>query len=466
MKINLEGISLLYDVQCVCLLFFPRISFSADDGKFLSVKAENSGVSVRFEDNSIVSERFYPFREEYDYFRTAVKLAVYDTLSRATNIISPWGIITGIRPAVLFDRLEKEHGDYAETLFTERYGVSPEKTELCKEVLSGRRRVVSENKENDVSIYVSIPFCPSRCSYCSFVSSSTENERKLIPEYTEFLCEEIREKSDIIKRDGKNPTTLYIGGGTPSVLDEGLTEKLLGCVEKNILSRFNIREFTFEAGRADTVTDGKMRLLSENGVTRVSINPQTLNDDVLRAVGRRHTAADFYRAYEIAEKYSFIINTDLIAGLPTDTPESFYKTTEEILDLSPQNITVHTLYLKRSADFGAEDTVSDIKEASEKTGIEKMLSYLDKRRREENYIPYYLYKQKNTIGNMENVGYSKKGTECFYNIYMMDDIHDIYGIGAGAVSKTIDPETGKVSRKSNTKFAYNYIKEKNGESEK
>lgn len=460
MKIKLENISLLYDIQCICLLFFPRVSFSRDDGKILFVKSEKNGIFVNFTDNGNIYEDFYRFHEEYDYFRTSVKFAVYDILCKATNSFSPWGIITGIRPAVLFDKLKKTTGSNAEKLFIERYKVSSEKTELCKEVLLGRERAISENKKNDVSVYISIPFCPSRCSYCSFVSASTEKERSLLPEYIDFLCDEIKEKKELILSDGKTPSTLYIGGGTPSILDENLLGKLLASVKENLLMPFDIKEFTFEAGRADTVNEEKLKILSESGVTRISINPQTLNDDVLSAVKRRHTASDFFYAYDLAKKYPFVINTDIIAGLPTDFFESFSKTVEDILRLSPDNITVHTLYLKRAADLGAEENAEKIRGSSEKTEIERMLSYLDKRRREENYIPYYLYKQKNTVGNMENIGFAKKDKECFYNIYMMDDIHDIYGIGAGAVSKRIDPETHRVSRKSNTKFAYNYIKER------
>ena len=460
MKILLENISLLYDVQCVCLLFFPRVAFSEDDGKYLTAKADEAGIFVSFTQNGKIETGFYPFVKEYDYFRTAVKLSVYDILCKVTKKKSPWGIITGIRPATLLDKLRKENGDDAGRIFAERYRVSPEKISLCEEVLEGRRRAIEENGKDNASIYISIPFCPSRCKYCSFVSSSTEKEKHLLPDYISFLCDEIREKRDMIIADGKIPSTLYVGGGTPSVLDGRLLKKLLISVEENFLSRFPIKEFTFEAGRADTVSEEKLKILEAYGTTRISVNPQTLNDDVLLAIGRKHTSADFFRAYDIARKFSFIINTDIIAGLPSDYPESFYKTAEDIFSLSPDNITVHTLYLKRSADFGAVEEVLSVKEATKKSGVEKMLSYLDGRRREEKYFPYYLYKQKNTVENMENVGYSKYARECFYNIYMMDDIHDIYGIGAGAVSKRIDPETGRAFRKSNTKFAYNYIKER------
>lgn len=460
MKIILENAPLLYDVQCVCLLFFPRVSFSENDGKILEVRAEEDGIFVSFTDGKTSLSEFYPFEKEYDFFRTAVKTAVYGVLCKVTGKSSPWGIITGIRPALLYEKTKAVYGDKTEEVFRERYLVSEEKTRLCRETLDGRRRAIDENRPNDVSIYISIPFCPSRCHYCSFVSSATEKERKLLPEYVSLLCEEMAEVREKILSDGKNPTTIYVGGGTPSVLDEKLTETLLSAIEKEFLKPFDIKEFTFEAGRPDTVTEEKLKILAAHGVGRISINPQTLNNAVLEKIGRRHTAEDFFGAYSLAEKYPFIINTDLIAGLPGDTSESFRDTVDKIFSLSPGNVTVHTLYLKRSADFGAEENVSGVTKAAEKTDVSSMLSYVDKKRREEEYFPYYLYKQKNTVGNNENIGFAKKGKECLYNIYMMDDVQDIYGVGAGAVTKKIDPVTHKAERRGNTKFAYNYIKER------
>lgn len=458
MKVILENVPLLYDVQCICLLFFPRVSFSADDGTALTVKAEEKGVSVLYSNGKESFGGYYPFEREYDYLRTAVKAAVYDVLCKATRKSSPWGIITGIRPALLLEKLIQSEGEAATEIFKNRYLVSEEKINLCLETLEGRKRAIAENGPDDVSVYISIPFCPTRCSYCSFVSSSTEKERALLPEYVDLLCEEIREKAAMIKSDGKKVSTLYIGGGTPTVLDETLLEKLLCEVEKSITVPFGVKEFTLEAGRPDTVTDGKLRVAEAHGVGRISVNPQTLSDDVLLCIGRKHTAADFFKAYDLAKKYPFVINTDLIAGLPGDTAESFAKTVDGIFSLSPENVTVHTLYLKRSSDMGAAENVGKI--SSETPDVSEFLCEVERRRKLDGYFPYYLYKQKNTVGNNENIGFAKPGTECFYNIYMMDDVHDIYGMGAGAVTKKIDPLTHKAQRRSNTKFAYNYIKEK------
>ena len=314
MKIILENAPLLYDVQCVCLLFFPRVSFSENDGKILEVRAEEDGIFVSFTDGKTSLSEFYPFEKEYDFFRTAVKTAVYGVLCKVTGKSSPWGIITGIRPALLYEKTKAVYGEKTEEVFRERYLVSEEKTRLCRETLDGRRRAIDENRPNDVSIYISIPFCPSRCHYCSFVSSATEKERKLLPEYVSLLCKEMAEVREKILSDGKNPTTIYVGGGTPSVLDEKLTETLLSAIEKEFLKPFDIKEFTFEAGRPDTVTEEKLKILAAHGVGRISINPQTLNNAVLEKIGRKHTAEDFFGAYSLAEKYPFIINTDLIAG--------------------------------------------------------------------------------------------------------------------------------------------------------
>ena len=193
MKIILENAPLLYDVQCVCLLFFPRVSFSAEDGKILEVRAEKDGVYVKFADGKTSLSEFYPFEKEYDFFRTAVKTAVYGVLCKVTGKSSPWGIITGIRPALLYEKTEAVYGDKTEEVFRERYLVSEEKTRLCRETLAGRRRALEANRPNDVSVYISVPFCPSRCHYCSFVSSATEKERKLLPEYVSLLCKEMAE---------------------------------------------------------------------------------------------------------------------------------------------------------------------------------------------------------------------------------------------------------------------------------
>lgn len=451
-----------YDVQSICQLFFPRESFNEENGKSLTVSLLEDKVTAEF----ILNGQAFYWEEvlnlnQYDHIRTAVKRAAYKVLNKATGISSQWGVITGIRPALFYNKVKEQFGERVKEIYSSIYEVSDEKINLCESVLENRKSSLIYNAQNSASLYISIPFCPSRCKYCSFVSEATTKEKAMIPEYIDILCKELEEKAELIKAAGENIVTIYVGGGTPTVLDIQQMEKLLFTIDNLFLKNYNIREYTFEAGRPDTITKEKLDLIDKYGVKRISINPQTLDDNVLKVIGRHHSVSDFYNAYEMAKKYNFDINVDIIAGLPTDFYEGFCNTLDNIIALSPENITIHTLYLKRASDFGFAENVSSVKQASEDSGIEKMLLYAQKKLDSQGYGPYYLYRQKNTIKNMENVGYSKKGKACMYNIFMMDDIQQIYGAGAGAVTKYIE-ENG-LRRVYNTKFAYNYIKDNKSE---
>lgn len=455
MIIELENCDLRYDIQSICLLFFPREPFSEACGKKLRVALLEDCVTA----DLLLDGREYHNAEalnpeEFDSVRTVVKRTAYDVLRQATNKESAWGIVTGIRPANLYAKLQDRFGENARTVFENRYFVSPEKTDLCLSVIDGRKQAVSLLTEDSSSLYVSVPFCPSRCRYCSFVSASTEKEGKILPEYISLLCREIEEKARRAERENKPPVTVYVGGGTPTVLEPSLLEILLRQIKVSVLDRFAVREYTFEAGRPDTVTEQKLFLMAKYGVTRISVNPQTLNDEVLRTVGRNHTSEDFYRAFSLAAKYPFVLNTDIIAGLQGDTAESFRGTVDGIIALNPDNVTMHTLYLKRAADIGQTEIGREIAEQSHAS---QMVAYASEAFAGAGYFPYYLYRQKNTLENLENVGYAKKGKECQYNIYMMDDLQQIYGAGAGAVTKILLP--GGVKRECNTKYAYNYVKD-------
>ena len=414
MIVTLCGTGYRYDVQSVCQLFFPREKFSEENGKRLTVTLLQDRACAEL----VLDGKRYACEEKlagiYDNVRTSVKKCAYNVLSAATGRKSPWGIVTGIRPAMLYEKLED-----AFAVFTELYGVSAKKAELCADVLKNRATALPYNTENSCSLYVSIPYCPSRCRYCSFVSEATARELKQLPAYVQVLCRELDEKAQKIKNDKKTLVTAYIGGGTPTVLEPEELERLL-----SVMSRLfsGIREFTVEAGRPDTITERKLALMHKYGVTRISVNPQTLNDEVLSNIGRRHTAADFYRAYELASQFPFDKNVDLIAGLPGDTVAGFCRTLDAVAALRPANITVHTLYLKRAADFGAHENVHAVKQAAEASGVPEMLAYAQEKLYENGYGPYYLYRQKNTVDNLENIGYALAGKECLYNIYMMDDI--------------------------------------------
>ncbi|HOR22656.1 MAG TPA: coproporphyrinogen dehydrogenase HemZ, partial [Ruminococcus sp.] len=275
---------------------------------------------------------------------------------------------------------------------------------------------------------------------------------KLMPEYVDALCRELRIIGGLIKKYGTRIDTVYFGGGTPTSLEAGDIRTIMECVAENF-DLDKIREYSFEAGRPDTITEEKLRVIKELGATRISVNTQTLNDDVLKVIGRRHSGADFISAFETARKLGFDnINTDLIAGLPTESFESFLDSLDRVVDLSPESITVHTLTIKRSASLFAQGNANSHNPAAE------MVSYSVDKLLESGYLPYYMYRQKNTVDNLENVGYAKKGFESWYNIFIMDDTQTIIGAGCAASTKLVFPG-GRIERVHNYKFPYEYIRQ-------
>ena len=459
MKINLINNDFQFEISNIVLLFYPRISTTdINDGKILTVTLNDINAVAVFSDGvkEITSTvQIDPLLQ--DACRCACVKASYFVLNEATGLVPPWGVLIGVRPVKYYLKLRDIYGDSSECILKQSYLVSDEKINLCRKVADRRKNAVNKLTSDSFSLYISVPFCPSRCKYCSFVSFATDKEKKYIIPYVNTLCDEIADSA--FKSVNKKPSTVYIGGGTPTYIDDSLLEKVLQCIN----SSFDLSdcfEFSVEAGRPETITEHKLQLLKEYGVTRISVNPQSLSDDVLIAVGRNHTVKDFYKAFSLAEKFSFDINVDLIAGLPLETTESFSSGLKSIIDLSPANITIHTLYIKRSADYGQNRSLY---ENIDPESVTKMINDACKILDKNNYFPYYLYRQKNTVGNNENIGFSKSGKECAYNIYMMDDIQSIVACGANAMSKTVS--NGTIIRSCGTKFAYNYIKN-NGEKNK
>ena len=380
---------------------------------------------------------------------------LYKILCELTSISQPWGMITGVRPAKLYRRLKEDEGEQnADSYFTNKLFVSDEKLKLLKLTEKTEKKIIDLSDEKSFSLYISIPFCPSRCRYCSFVQSSVERSKHLIEPYVDLLCDEIKKTAEIASSLGLRLETVYMGGGTPTTL----TAEQMNLVLSTVLSSFDttaLREFTVEAGRPDTITREKLISIKENKVGRISINPQTLNDDVLKAIGRGHTAAQTLKAYELAREIGFdSINMDLIAGLPDETVDSFISTLNRICDLSPECITVHTLSMKRSSTLTQDGTAINRDDALRTSA---MLKYAGEKLVSEEYLPYYLYRQTRMIGNLENTGWSKKDFESYYNIYVMDETHTILGCGAGAVTKLKMPNDTFLKRIFNFKYPYEYI---------
>ncbi len=386
--------------------------------------------------------------------RTAAVL-LFKILSEYTGLRPPWGILTGVRPIKLLHSLIRENGsEYAEKYFRESLLVTEEKTKLALATEMNERNITELSKPDSFSLYVSIPFCPTRCAYCSFVSQSVEKAKKLIKPYLELLCREIEYTADIARELKLRLETVYIGGGTPTTLSAEQLGKLLSTINASFDMRL-CREFTVEAGRPDTITREKLEAVFENGCDRISINPQTMNDEVLEAIGRKHTAAQTSEAYRLAYDAGFRhINMDLITGLPKDTPDSFKYTLDTVCDFSPASITVHTLAMKRSSGL----TLGGV---SVKTGTDPpaavMMRYCEDKLPISGYRPYYLYRQSRMEGNLENVGWSKEGFDGLYNVYVMDETHTILACGAGGVSKLREPGVNRLERIFNYKYPYEYI---------
>ncbi len=424
-----------------------------NDGARITSKLSLLGKTAEFSENIDRSET--PIENFEKKCERVVATTLFDCFSSLTGYRSPWGILTGVRPARLFSRTVLALGEEnAKERFKNQLYVSENKISLCEEAHSGEGKIINLSSPQSFSLYISIPFCPSRCNYCAFVSHSVEKAGELIPDYIEHLCREIDETAKIAKGLELRLETVYVGGGTPTSIDADLLGRVLKTVRESFDMSF-VREFTVEAGRPDTVTEEKLKVIRGNGATRISINPQTINDCVLEKIGRKHTASQMKEAFNLAREMGFNnINTDLIAGLSGDDFESFKQSVEEIITLNPESVTVHSLSMKRASSITVKGELPDIKAGIEAT---KMVEYARKRLGESGIKPYYMYRQSKTVGNLENVGYAKDGYECLYNVYIMDETHTILACGASAVTKLREPMGDNIERIFNYKYPYEYI---------
>jgi oxygen-independent coproporphyrinogen-3 oxidase len=399
----------------------------------------------------------------------AVGRAIFAAGKELLGHIPPWGILTGIRPAkIAGELLKKGNGiNKAKKILRDEYFLNPQKAALAVSVASHEFKLLKQMDKKSCSLYISIPFCPSRCAYCSFVSYTTPRLLSMIDEYVDTMLVELEQTLEIINTTGHKLVSIYIGGGTPTTLNIAQLNRLFTKISEHV-DVASLLEFTLEAGRPDTITAEKLALAKRYGVTRISVNPQTLNDDILKEIGRRHTTADFYQAFQIAKDSGIRdINVDLIAGLPGDDFKNFSETIDKIIELAPSNITVHTFCVKKASD--ALRNNSDIYSLNGGDAA-KCVSYSQLRTKFAGYKPYYMYRQKNTVGNLENVGFSIEGHEGMYNVYMMEEVQTIFAVGAGAVTKLVsDGGSGaekKILRMFNPKYPYEYLrkfKEESGE---
>ena len=385
----------------------------------------------------------FSFEDELERKRLVkryAKLSLYKALSKYYEKDLPWGSLTGIRPTKLaYQQLEKA-GEFQE-FFIDTMKVSKDKTELVEEIINAQKSIYNKDTDN-TDFFVFIPFCPSRCKYCSFISADIKSAQKHVDSYVDCLIEEINFSKQFIKK----LRSIYIGGGTPVALSDEHLEKILTAID-DINTGV---EYTVEAGRPDSITKSKLEILKKHKVTRICINPQTFSDKTLKALGRNHTAKELEKKYLLA-KDSFLVNMDLIAGLTGESLEDFKFSLDKTISLSPDNVTVHTLCIKKGSALAETSSRLSGEEVS------KMVDYAREKLKENGYRPYYLYRQKYMAGNLENVGYAKPKTECVYNVNVMEEISSTVACGANAISKRVYNGGERIERSASPKDVVTYI---------
>lgn len=464
MKLWLVGHDDRYAVEQLQLSLFPEEIMEPVDAAF-----EGCGAVSRLErtddlltmhttitwlDRTAEATRTLPAQEETTRLRRQkLQQSYYDAAIQLLPKAPAWGALAGVRPTKLTTKHLLQGGtvESADALLRDTYFISPERRQLCIEASLSSQKAAALLEPEDVSLYIGIPFCPTRCAYCSFVSRSIGKRTDLLAPYLEALLREMELTGKLLESSGRKVRTIYIGGGTPTTLSAPQLARLMDGVKSHFdLSR--CMEFTVEGGRPDTLDAEKLAVIRAHGADRMSINPQTMQDSVLRASGRPHTAQDILRSYDQARAAGYdAINMDLIAGLPTDTPEGFRDSLDRVAALNPENITVHTLAIKKGADL-----YENRKGLSTAEQVADMVEYTNRTLRALGYRPYYLYRQKYMSGSFENVGWSRDGKDCLYNIYMMEEMHTILSLGGGGMNK-VNFADGSLRRFHNPKFPEQYI---------
>ena len=456
--ICLEGHDMMNAVQTTVQIFMPNEKYKPvenvqEDGITVKSSVMGNGTTAQlYENGSLICEK----TETADgvTMQHAVRSAVYHMLKEKTGQHLPWGMLTGIRPAKTINTYMDTGLTKAESIkkMIETYEMSPEKAELAATVATAERSILEKADKNGISLYIGIPFCPTRCLYCSFTSYPIDIYKTKVDGYVEALIKELKFLGE--KAQGKRLDSIYIGGGTPTSLTAEQLDKIMAAVSETF-DLSNILEYTVEAGRPDTITAEKLKVIKKNGASRISVNPQTMNDETLKLIGRKHTVDDIKRVFYEARSIGHDnINMDLILGLPGEGEAEVKNTMEEIEKLSPESLTVHTLAVKRASRL--KETLGEY-DLAKAMLMENILGLSAKGAAEMGLAPYYMYRQKNMLGSFENVGYAKKGFESIYNVVIMEETQSIYAAGAGASTKLYDPETDRIERIFNVKNVDEYI---------
>ncbi|MBR4953251.1 MAG: coproporphyrinogen dehydrogenase HemZ [Oscillospiraceae bacterium] len=469
MELQFIGHDYKYAVEQIMLMLFPgetptypekfsgalcaKVSLTRGENLTTAVTVIKNGGNSYVGRASIKSSELDGGSGEIGLLHRIVRFSFYRAGVRCLGGKPEWGALSGVRPGKLMAKvLETAPNDKAAVSeFIRLYDVSPRRAKLCLDTSKYTLSAAQSLEARDVCLYLGVPFCPTRCAYCSFVSQTVEKSMKLIPPFVDALLKDIEATGEAVKAAGLRIAAVYYGGGTPTTLSAEQLDLVCGKMQE-CFDLSACREFTVEAGRPDTISIEKLEVLKRRGVTRVSVNPQTMDDAVLETIGRRHTAQEVIDALALVREVGGIeVNMDLIAGLPADTPETFKKTLETVIALDPENITVHTLALKKGSRITLEGTrIPTAEEVSE------MLDFAESALRGEDYEPYYLFRQKYMSGGFENVGWCKKGTENFYNICIMEELCSIVSMGAGASTKLVSV-SGEMERFFAPKYPLEYI---------
>ncbi|GMQ65287.1 coproporphyrinogen dehydrogenase HemZ [Vallitalea maricola] len=472
MYLLLKGHDYEYEIKMLLNLFYQGEKYDIvedipPEGVTIeTVVCENYFKAVYYENGEIIEtsslDKEYikdlpsESRERRKQSKRLLKTLLYDVASKVTGMKQPWGILTGIRPTkIVFDLIDR-YGDGEDKIrecLENHYKISPPKIDLMMEIVRSEMGILSTNKDDEINIYLGIPFCPTRCLYCSFTSYPIDKWMSRVMDYLQALEKEMEYVSKELL-DNKKVKTIYIGGGTPTSLNAEQLEIFMIMIDKHF-DVGSLEEFTVEAGRPDTINGAKLEVLKKYGVTRISINPQTMNDKTLEIIGRRHTVEDIYSAFSMARRAGFDnINMDLIIGLPGENFLDVKKTMEQIKKLNPESVTVHTMAVKRASRL--RESISEYDLISDKT-IREMIDMVYHECKLVGLNPYYMYRQKNMVGNYENVGYCSTGMECIYNVEIIEEAQSIIALGAGSVSKVVFRDENRIERIENVKNVEQYI---------
>ncbi|WP_102400546.1 coproporphyrinogen III oxidase [Haloimpatiens massiliensis] len=455
MKVKLNNINYRYHIYGIINIFYQ-----CENIEFVE---ENWDICINIFENEVecyygeVSENFI-FTMDLNY-KDFVKKSLFNFLTKYTGKIMPWGTLTGIRPSKIAIGLLNKGKNEKEIVkfFKHTYCAREDKAKLCIDIGKKEEAFINKHKDN-ISIYIGMPFCPTRCLYCSFASNSVKGCGQLVENYIKALIIEMKRMSEFIRKKGLNIQCLYFGGGTPTAVSDEQFAIVMEQIYKYFMNHFNVCEFTVECGRPDSITISKLKTMKKYGVSRISINPQTMSDNTLKLIGRNHSAMDVVEKFNMAREMGFNnINMDIIVGLPGEKLEDVINTCSEIKKLKPDSFTVHGLSVKRGSRLHENIVNKESYEIANQEELNKMFQETVKLSNSLSMSPYYMYRQKNMVGNMENIGYVLDGKECIYNIQMIEEKQTIIALGADAVSKIVFLEENRLERFANIKDVKEYI---------